>query len=472
MKSLVCLWSLGLVLACVLSLPAYCEDCVVLQTPEIIVIQEGDRWVYAAWQDTNPQSLTCIHEADLGTSQSPWGGHAKLISDGFYVGACDHIYRFSITYLDTAQFRWTEVNWITGARPGRIVNVTRTDFPYQLSDGITVTVSSESLFITTDSTRWTPPNPEFSGIYLGGVPSTPEVPVRFTLACVAGANVDGSGSEAATVDWTDDLGRSGSISVEAAGETYKVDRGLRVAFPAGTYVTGDTLVMEAYVPFVSGDQFSIQVMTFEGYQVLRRSVEDRPSSYKVVANIARCQNPGFFLPVDGVREGAELGVLNGFPYYYAIVTYDRLTDPSHPDQLVTSEPDPIKVYPTPLPLIQEPENPDSLILGTFSVDNVYVVPNPYVFRAGWEETFNGVREAKIQFMNVPQGATIRIYDMVGSYIKTISAVDLHPYDGSAQSYRAEWDLKNQDGRDITSGVYIFRVEAGGQERLGRFIVVR
>lgn len=105
-----------------------------------------------------------------------------------------------------------------------------------------------------------------------------------------------------------------------------------------------------------------------------------------------------------------------------------------------------------------------------SVADVKVVPNPYVFNAGWEESANGDAGAKLQFMNVPQDAEIRIFDAAGNYVQTVRPE--MKIDGETQSGRAEWDLKNGSGREIVSGVYIYYITAGGNEQVGRFVVVR
>ena len=472
MERLVRLCALGLTLVCVLSVPAFGEDCVTLKTPELVDILEGDRQVELWWRDIYPESLTCVYEPRLGTTNSPWRGNAMMTSGGFYTGACDFVYKFTAMLTDSARFRWDEVDWTTGARSPGIITVTETDTPYELSDGVTVSVLSDGLYTITDSARWTPGDPTFHGIYTGGADSTVSDPIAFTLWCDVGGDVSGSGGGNVVVDWSDSDGGGGSIGVEAAGVDYEIDRGLMVDFPAGTYEAGDTLLMDALRPFVTNDQFSVESETFDGYQVLRRSVEDRPDVYKVVANISRCDTAAFFLPVDGTRYFVDLGirgdgegvnpdpdaptVLNGFPYYYAVVTYDVLADPENPGRLVTSPVEDVKVYPTPA-------------VGS-SVANVYVVPNPYVFSAGWEESANGGTESKLQFMNVPQGAQIRIFDTTGNYVQTV--LPEMKIDGETQSGRAEWDLRNASGRDIVSGVYIYYITAGDGEKLGRFVVVR
>jgi hypothetical protein len=472
MERLVHLWALGLALVFVMALPVFAEDCLTLKTPELVDIIEGDRQVELWWRDEYPESLTCVHQPKLGTTQSPWRGNGSMISSGFYTGACDFDYRFTVVIADSARFQWTEVNWITGGQTRKTLTLEDTDTWYDISDGITVAVPAGTLFTITDSERWTPSDPAFHGIYTGGTDTTAQVPVVFTFSCTAGGDVGETGGSSVVVGWSDDEGGSGSIDLETSGVDYEVTKGLKVNFPAGTYATGDTLEMEALRPFVTNDQFSIKVETFDGYQVLRRSVEDRPDVYKVVANIDRCDTAAFFLPVDTTRYFIDKGimsdeegvtpdpdaptVLNGFPYYYAVVTFDVLDDPQTPGMIVTSPIVDTKVYPSPP-------------VGN-SVKDVYVVPNPYLFSAGWEESANGGTEAKLQFFNVPQGSRIVIYDVTGQYIQTVQPEMLHG--GESQSGRAEWDLKNASGREVVGGVYLYHITAGGNEKVGRFIVIR
>lgn len=472
MERLIHFWALILALVCVVSSPVFGQDGLTLKTPELIDIIEGDRQVELWWQDAYPESLTFVHEPKLGTTQSPWRGNAGMSSAGFFTGACDFDYRFNTVVGDSVQFRWTEVNWITGAQTPRLITVTDTDTPYDLSDGITVTVLSSGLFTITQSEDWTPPDPVFHGIYVGGADSTADIPVTYTLACAVGGIVSEAGGAGVVIDWSNDDGGSGSIDLEASGIDYEIEKELMVEFPSDTYAAGDTLVMEALRPFVANDQFSISVESFDGYQVLRRSVEDRPNVYKVIANISRCDTANFFLPIDGTRYFKDRGirsdgegvtpdttaytVLNGFPYYYAVVTYDVSNDPATPGRMLRSPALETKVYPSPP-------------VGN-SIDDVFVVPNPYVFHSGWEESANGGADAKLQFFNVPQGARITIYDVTGNYIQSITPEILH--DGTSQSGRAEWNLKNASGRDVVAGVYIYHIEAGGDEDVGRFIVIR
>ncbi len=101
-----------------------------------------------------------------------------------------------------------------------------------------------------------------------------------------------------------------------------------------------------------------------------------------------------------------------------------------------------------------------------SADDVYVVPNPYVREAGWD-----IDGAKLRFVNVPEGAVIRIYDASGSYVDTVYP-NKYSYDQSKQQGAVDWDLKNADGTKVVSGIYIYRLESDRGEKTGRFIIVR
>ena len=443
----------------------------------VVEVREGDELVDLSWHDPDPENLVVIHEPVLGSVQFPWDGNATLTTQGFYSGACDWIYDIQVfSVLDAIEFSWNQVtNWKTGATTARRVTVTETDVFYPLSDGIEVMVLSDGLFLA-DLTGWTGPAPTFHGVYAGtGV--DPRDTLDFVFTCTSGGDLGGSGGSI-SVEWADEIGGSGSFVVESAGEAVDIDKNLRITFAPGTYATGEAFSLGLIPPFESGDRFSVRVETFAGYLVLRHSVEDRSvpgsdsiTAYKVIANISKCDTFELFSLPNGEPDpggtryftdkgivGGQPGVtpdpdvntvLNGFPYDYAVVTYDW-TD-TH--QLVTSDITWARVFPS------APPAPNA--------DDVRVVPNPYVGRAGWET--GGV--AKIQFVNVPTGAQIRIYDAAGGYINTIYP-NRYSHGDAAMQGSADWNLKDDDGKDVVSGIYLYRLESGGSTETGRFIIVR
>lgn len=448
--------------------------------PPDVDLKEGDRQVELFWRDLRPESLVTLPEPQLGLPQFPWRGEARPTVTGFYMGACD--WDASVTVIssaDSVTFSWGEItDWRTKATRTKSLRIDETDFNYDFSFGIRIAVPSTGLFDYRGG-HWNGPEPVFHGIYRGGASS--DTSVVFNLKCVSGGELGTDQDTNIALDWyTPNHTESGSVVITRAGRSVEVSRGLRVFFPAGEFTSGESLSVDVKLPFGKvgpggdppNDQFKVRARTFEGYLVLRRSVEDRqtPSDtmYKVIVDLKRCEDPEFFADPSGnqdpfgeryfVDKGVHGGgtgvtpdstarvVINGFPYDYSVVTYDWASDYS----LIMSPIRWTKVYPA--------------AAWAVTADAVHVVPNPYVFRAGWEQG-----EAKLQFLNVPQGATVRIFDASGGYINKVTPT--RRLDGS-QTGAADWNLRDSDGKQVISGIYIFRVDGEGGSKMGRFIVVR
>jgi len=99
----------------------------------------------------------------------------------------------------------------------------------------------------------------------------------------------------------------------------------------------------------------------------------------------------------------------------------------------------------------------------------YVVPNPYIGSASFEPArfaISGRGERRMEFRDVPLGATIRIYTVRGDLVRTLRQ------DGSRDGY-VPWDLRTKDNLDVAPGLYIFHVEAPGvAAHIGKFAVVK
>ena len=98
---------------------------------------------------------------------------------------------------------------------------------------------------------------------------------------------------------------------------------------------------------------------------------------------------------------------------------------------------------------------------TADLENVLVVPNPY--RGG--EVWDQPGQSELHFINLPHIATIKIYTAAGDLVRQLEHND------PVRDF-ARWDLKNASGRDVTSGIYVFRVEAGSFQFQNRFVVIR
>lgn len=77
---------------------------------------------------------------------------------------------------------------------------------------------------------------------------------------------------------------------------------------------------------------------------------------------------------------------------------------------------------------------------------IHIVPNPYY--GGLENSEN-----LIKLINLPKDCTISIYTLNGNLVKRISKESEKTY--------VDWDIKNEYGNQIASGVYIFHIDAPG-----------
>lgn len=103
-----------------------------------------------------------------------------------------------------------------------------------------------------------------------------------------------------------------------------------------------------------------------------------------------------------------------------------------------------------------------------SINDIYVVPNPYVAYSMSENpgrTFTKRGDREIQFRNLPQKCTIRIYTITGELVDIVEKDDF--------TSMASWDLLSSEGMRIAYGVYIYHVDIPGVgEKIGKFAVIK
>ena len=88
------------------------------------------------------------------------------------------------------------------------------------------------------------------------------------------------------------------------------------------------------------------------------------------------------------------------------------------------------------------------------LSEVKVYPNPYKDEYGTDI---------ITFANLTENAKIQIYSISGKLV----------IEAEADSIEYKWDLKNEDGKDIASGVYIYYISNDkGDRAVGKFVVIR
>ena len=104
------------------------------------------------------------------------------------------------------------------------------------------------------------------------------------------------------------------------------------------------------------------------------------------------------------------------------------------------------------------------------LEKIKVVPNPYYAANAYEgqNTFTSGRGPReIQFRNLPQSCTIRIYTISGELVRVINhRSDMNYGSGS-------WDLLTEDNLTAAYGIYVYHVEAHGVgERVGKLAIIK
>jgi hypothetical protein len=97
------------------------------------------------------------------------------------------------------------------------------------------------------------------------------------------------------------------------------------------------------------------------------------------------------------------------------------------------------------------------------IANVHPVPDPYYITNEFESS---AVDNRIEFINLPVQAIIRIYSSSGVL------VDLIEHSSSQAGGSASWSVRNRNNQAVASGVYFFHVEANDQRRVGRMTIVR
>ncbi len=104
------------------------------------------------------------------------------------------------------------------------------------------------------------------------------------------------------------------------------------------------------------------------------------------------------------------------------------------------------------------------------LEEVKVVPNPYILGAKWEKRTlfsSGRGERKIDFIHLPEECTIRIFTLSGALVKKIE------HNSSLLDGSESWNLVSDDGMEIAYGVYVYHIEAPGiGEHIGKFAVIK
>jgi hypothetical protein len=111
-------------------------------------------------------------------------------------------------------------------------------------------------------------------------------------------------------------------------------------------------------------------------------------------------------------------------------------------------------------------------LAKSQLEKIRVVPNPYVVAERWEPPLppgisSGRGPQKIDFTNVPAGATIYIFTARGELVATLK------HDKDIADGTVSWNLKTKENLDAAYGVYFYVVDAPGiGQKTGKFAIIK
>lgn len=92
----------------------------------------------------------------------------------------------------------------------------------------------------------------------------------------------------------------------------------------------------------------------------------------------------------------------------------------------------------------------------------YAYPVPWIPGDGRTET--GTDSGGITFDNLGGMSTVRIHTQSGEIVKEIVHTD-----GTS---RLVWDGRNESGEKLASGLYIFQIKSGFNEKRGKLVIIR
>jgi len=90
-----------------------------------------------------------------------------------------------------------------------------------------------------------------------------------------------------------------------------------------------------------------------------------------------------------------------------------------------------------------------------------VVPNPYIAHAEWE---NWADERRIEFIHLPDKATVRIYTLSGDLVVIL--------DHDNGSGTAAWDIQSVNDQAVAPGIYYYHVDSPYGEKIGKFAIIK
>ncbi len=203
---------------------------------------------------------------------------------------------------------------------------------------------------------------------------------------------------------------------------------------------------------------------FEGYRVYK-STNSASGPWTLLAEYDIPDNE-FGQNTGITREFIDTGLMNNVEYFYAVTAFSK------PDTVIDFPSQESSQRGSALSITPGTEPPED-------VGQVSVVPNPYrgdidynEMNPPWEKP-DPTRERwleqdrRIQFINLPERSTIKIYTLSGRLVETLS------HESATRGFE-DWNLTSNVNQAVASGIYLFTVEneKNGNTQTGKFVIIK
>jgi len=207
-------------------------------------------------------------------------------------------------------------------------------------------------------------------------------------------------------------------------------------------------------------------LDFQGYRIYRYqglNIDRDPYELAtVVAQFDKVDGVGFDtglppLNADGQREFVDANLLDGFPYWYSVVSFSAPDlEEGLPEFQSGFNENAVRLYPG--PAARE----------SGAAGRVSVAPNPYRAGSSFDNPSGEVELGRqIWFLNLPPRCSIKIFTLAGDLVRTLQHDD--PLEG-----KFAWDVLSEYGRAIATGLYVYVVENldSGEIQRGKLVIIK
>lgn len=187
------------------------------------------------------------------------------------------------------------------------------------------------------------------------------------------------------------------------------------------------------------------------------TINEKVNGEWVMVDLPAIQNSYLDLGGNTVWGSTVSAPINSIPYFYAISAHDPAKSASAAGQALPKAYSPLSNYrKTPSGAFQPVYPGEQYRAGSAipSLDNVQIVPNPYLGTARWEALY----EDRLKIAGLPPVAKITILSLTGNMIIEI----LHD-NGTDYEF---WDLVSRNNQSVVSGLYLYVVEAPDVQTVG------